>query len=53
MARVSTFTARYEGWCAHCPNMIEPGDEVCYLDDEIACEECTTQALADEQDAEL
>lgn len=39
-----TFTARFDSECAHCGGDIEEGDEIAYVDDEIACEDCVSQA---------
>ena len=35
-----TFTARYDGRCRHCSEQICEGDEVGYVDDELACTDC-------------
>lgn len=43
--RPSPFTARYGGWCKHCGDRIEEGDEVGYVDDELACEQCVREAV--------
>lgn len=35
-----TFEARYDGECKHCLTDIQEGDEIGYVNDEIACESC-------------
>lgn len=39
-----TFTARFDSECQHCGASITEGDEIAYLDDEIACEDCVADA---------
>lgn len=51
MARgIHTFTARFESEAQYCGHLIEPGDEVAYIDDEIACEQCVMQAQSEDVD---
>jgi hypothetical protein len=38
------FTARYTSRCAQCDELIEPGDEAGYVDDEVCCEDCAEAA---------
>jgi len=43
---VKTFRARHPGRCANCPERIEPGDEVVYVDDVVIhadCEDATPE----------
>lgn len=40
-----TFQARYRGRCLACDDQIEPGDDVCYDEDDLVHAEC-----ADEDD---
>jgi hypothetical protein len=35
-----TFSARYDGHCTQCQDAFEEGDEIGYVDDEIACGSC-------------
>lgn len=41
MSRV--FEARYPGTCGECGDDIDPGDEVCYEDDELIHADCSTE----------
>lgn len=34
------FRARYTGYCYGCNEGIEQGDWICYIDDDIHCQEC-------------
>lgn len=43
-----TFSARYPGHCQLCGADFDEGDEIGYVDDEIACEECVLEE--DEED---
>ena len=49
MAAGATFTARYHGECQICDGAIFPGDTAGYVDDEIACEECLTEARIEDE----
>jgi alkyl hydroperoxide reductase subunit AhpF len=42
-----TFTARFDSDCKHCDGPISEGDEIAYIDDEIACETCVSEAEDD------
>lgn len=41
------FPASYEGDCADCMGIIDPGDLIGYVEDEICCEECYDKAMRD------
>lgn len=43
-----TFSARFDSTCDHCGGVIDEGDEIAYIDDKIACENCVN----DEDDYE-
>lgn len=38
-----TFEARYQSRCAACPDPIEPGDTVTYVDDELVHAHCDSE----------
>jgi hypothetical protein len=42
----AVFEARYRGRCGVGGDDIEPGDDVCYLDDEV-CHECCAEDAED------
>lgn len=42
-----TFTARFDSDCQHCGAPIAEGDEIAYIDNEIACEDCVAEAEDD------
>lgn len=51
----TTFEAKYSSRCPDCPEPIEPGDEVVYVDDTVVharCEEAFVKRVAEEESAE-
>lgn len=48
-----TFAARFVGTCKHCGGAILEGDEITYIEDEIACEQCVLRAQAEEDEDEV
>ncbi|WP_435279123.1 hypothetical protein [Streptomyces sp. 1222.5] len=45
MAR--TFTAQFDSDCWHCGGPICEGDDIAYVDNEIACEDCVAETEDD------
>ncbi|WP_285438068.1 hypothetical protein [Streptomyces sp. ISL-98] len=41
------FNARFDSECQHCGGDIEEGDEIAYVEDQIACESCVAEAEQD------
>lgn len=39
-----TFTARFDSECQHCGSDISEGDDIAYIDDAVACEDCVAEA---------
>ena len=48
--RINTFAARFDSEAEYCGHLIEAGDEVAYIDDQIACEQCVMHAQSEDVD---
>lgn len=46
------FYGSYDGECNHCFGLIMQGDNIRYVDDGIACEECS-QEYSEQEETEL
>lgn len=51
MARgIRTFMARFDSEAEYCGHLITAGDEIAYIEDQIACEQCVIQAQSEDVD---